>query len=159
MMIYLFFKPITIEQRTFKETPLFEITAFIIHELNTQGLKSVLSGSSSKRFIDRYTIEDINYTDSSQKYLANMQAKSGIHKNDETILKGDVEYKREDGLIFKGEEAKYNKKLALLSTDKKYIIYKGQSNVVGETLLYNSSTNKVQSTKIKAIYQLKESKK
>jgi lipopolysaccharide assembly outer membrane protein LptD (OstA) len=158
-MIYIFFKPLDIEQQISKETPLFEITAFAIHELDTRGLKSVLTGSGSKKFKERYTVEDINYTDNSKKYLANMRADSGVYKNDETILNGNVNYTREDGLVFKGQEAKYNKKLALLSTDEEYRIYKGENSVVGKTLLYNSNTNKIKSSNIKAIYQLQESKK
>jgi LPS export ABC transporter protein LptC len=158
-MIYTFFKPTIIEKRAFKEMPLFEITSFEIHELDTKGLKSLLSGSSAQKFSDRYVVEEINYTDNSQKYLANMRANSGIHKEDETTLKGDVHYKRDDGFLFEGQEAKYDKKLALLSSDQNYIIHKGQSNVRGETLLYNSETKKAEATKIKAIYQLQERKK
>ena len=158
-MIYIVFKPMSVEQQAFKDIPLFEITDFKVHELDTKGLKSLLSGSESQRFKDRYTVENINYTDNSKKFLANMSAKNGVHKEDVTTLRGDVRYKREDGLVFEGEEAIYNKKLALLSTNEKYIIYQGKNNIRGETLLYNSQTNRVQSTKIQAIYQLQESKK
>lgn len=142
-----------------EEKPLFEIKKFSIYEYDTHGLKSLLSGVNAKKFEERYEVDDINYTDNSKKYLANMSAKRGIHKNEETTLYEDVVYKREDGLIFEGEEAYYNKKLSLLSTDKPYTIYKGASKVVGTSLEYNSQTNKIKSTQIRAIYQLQESKK
>jgi hypothetical protein len=88
-----------------------------------------------------------------------MSAKRGIYKNEETTLYEDVKYKREDGLIFEGQEAHYNKKLSLLLTSKPYIIYKGASKVVGSSLEYNSKSDTIISTQIKAIYQLQESKK
>ncbi len=148
-----------IENSMMQERPLFEIQKFSIYEYDTNGLKSLLSGVNAKKFEERYEVDDINYTDNSKKYLANMSAKRGIYKNEETTLYEDVKYKREDGLIFEGQEAHYNKKLSLLSTSKPYIIYKGASKVVGSSLEYNSKSDTIKSTQIKAIYQLQESKK
>jgi LPS export ABC transporter protein LptC len=158
-MIYILFEPMEMEKTIKEEKPLFEINKFAVYEYDRASLKSLLRGTNAKKFAQRYEVDDINYTDNTQKYLANMSANSGVYKNEETTLFGNVRYKREDGLVFEGEEALYDKKLSKLSTNKPYVIYKGNSNVVGSSLEYNAQTNKVKSTKIKAIYELQESKK
>jgi len=159
MMIYIFFQPLKIEQQDFEEVPLFELRGFIMYELNPQGLKTVLLGESSKRFSDRYTVESINYTDNAKSYIANMKADHGIYRDEDISLDGNVTYKRDDGLKFHSQEAKYNKKTTLLFTDKNYIIHWGENSARGTSLRYNNGTNKITSKNIEATYKLQASNK
>lgn len=157
MMIFLFFKPLQIKQQEFVDVPLLEMQVFTMYELDTKGLKTILFGSNSKRFSDRYTVKNIDYTDSAREYIANMKADSGVYKDENISLSGNVEYARENGLTFQSDTAHYDKKSSIFSTDKEFVVFKGQSSAIGTSLHYNNVTKKMKATKMKAIYQLQES--
>ncbi len=159
MMIYLFFKPLTLEKKEFIDVPLFEVKNFNIYEVDTKGLKTILLGNSSKRYSDRYTVEGIDYTDNSKKFIANMQADNGVYTEESVQLSGNIRYAREDGLTFKCQEANYDKKSSVVSTATPFIAYLGDNVVKGSSLQYNSKKNKIESKNIEAIYQLQESEK
>lgn len=152
------FKPLEIKQQEFVEVPLLEMKVFTMYELDTKGLKTILFGSSSKRFSDRYTVRNLNYTDSAKEYIANMKADTGLYKNENIDLNGNVVYLREDGLTFESDSANYNKKRSILSTKEDFIVHRGKNSAIGTSLHYNNKTNKMKATKIEAIYQLQESK-
>jgi len=156
-MIYLVFQPLDLKKQEFVEVPLFEIKGFTMYELDTKGLKTILFGTDSKRYSDRYTVENVNYTDSSKLYIANMKADHGIYKDENIFLKDNVTYAREDGLTFESDMADYYKKSGIISTDMDFIIMQGENNAIGTSLEYNNITNKIKAKKIKAIYQLQES--
>lgn len=155
-MIYLLFQPLELKEQKFVDIPLFELKTFTIYELDTVGLKTILLGSKSNRFDDRYTIEDIDYTDNSKEYIANIKADHGIYKEDNVFLNGHVIYAREDGLTFESEKAKYNKKAKIISTDTDFVIYKDKNVVRGTSAEYNNLTDQIKAKNTKATYQLKE---
>lgn len=139
------------------ETPLIEIENFKLYELDKYGVTSLFGGSNSKRYEDRDMVEDIDYTDSTNKLKANIKAKTGLHKGEKIDLDGDVTYSREDGLRFESAHAQYDKKSAIFSTNKDFVIYKGKSSTVGSSLIYNSKEKTTNAKKTKTIYQLEES--
>jgi len=155
-MIYLLFQPLELKEQKFVDVPLFELKTFTIYELDTLGLKTILLGSKSNRFDDRYTIDNINYTDNSKEYIANTKADYGVYKEENVFLNGHVIYTREDGLTFESDKAQYNKKTKVISTDTKFVIYRGDDVVTGSSAEYNNLTNKIKATNTKATYQLKE---
>ncbi|MDA3908371.1 MAG: LPS export ABC transporter periplasmic protein LptC [Sulfurimonas sp.] len=157
-MIFIGFKPLNIKQREFIDVPLFQLEAFTLHELNEEGLATIMRGSKATRYSDRYKVYDIDYTDNSKKFIANMRADDGIYRDLDDILdlKGNVLYNREDGLIFESDEATYNKKSAIATTNKDYIMYRGKNRVVGTSLVYNNRLNKVKSKNVVAKYQIQE---
>ncbi|MDT8339661.1 MAG: LPS export ABC transporter periplasmic protein LptC, partial [Sulfurimonas sp.] len=73
-MILFLFKPMEIKQHVFKEVPLFTISNFTMHELDQKGLVTLMNGSKASRFTDRYTVEEMDYTDNSKEYMANMKS-------------------------------------------------------------------------------------
>jgi len=156
MLIFALFKPLNIKKQSFDDVPVFELTSFIIYEINTIGLDSIILGTKAIRYSDRYTISNINYTDNSQKYIANIKANSGIYKNDIVNLKGDVVYTREDGLNFESDTAKYDKKTSIVSTKSKYRAYNQDHLIVGSSLKYNNILNKIKSKNVISTYQLRE---
>jgi len=83
MTIYIFFKPLDIKQQTFVDVPVLEISSFTLFELDTNKLRTIMNGDKAIRYADRYTVSNINFTDNSKKYIANMKANKGIYK---TIL-------------------------------------------------------------------------
>lgn len=155
-MIFFLFKPLNIKEQNFTDIPLFELETFILYELNTQGLATLMIGTEGIRYANRYQIKDIDYTDNSKQYIANMKAKHGIYKDEIVHLNGDVVYSREDGLVFTTQEIEYNKKTSVAHTDKAYVAYKGENIVRGESLDYNNLLNRSNSTNVVANYKIME---
>ena len=159
LMILFIFKPLNIKQQNFDDVPLFNISAFTIYELNTKGLITFMSGSEATRYSDRYSIENIDYTDNSKKYLANMKANTAVFRDDVVDLSGDVVYFREDGLTFETQDARYNKKTSVASADGKYLLYRDRDKATGTHLRYNNEQDTVESKNITVTYQIKKSNK
>ena len=156
LMILFLFKPLEIKQRKFTDVPLFNILSFTMYELSDKGLATLMSGTEATRFSDRYTVSNIDYTDNSQQYIANMKASSGTYEGDMVTLNGDVIYFREDGLTFETQSVVYNKKTSVASTNEEYVLHRGSDRVVGKKLAYNNLAKQIESSDVKAIYQLKE---
>jgi LPS export ABC transporter protein LptC len=157
-MIFVGFKPLDIKQQEFVDVPLFQLEAFTLHELNENGLITLMKGSKAIRYNDRYNVINMDYTDNSKKFIANMRADKGLYRDvDDVInLNGNVIYNREDGLIFESDEATYNKKSAIAHTNKDYVMYRGKDIVVGTSLRYDNNLNKIKSKNVIAKYQIKE---
>jgi LPS export ABC transporter protein LptC len=157
-VIFVSFKPMKIKKQKFVEIPMFQLDNFSVHELNQSSLISIMKGSNALRFDDRYKVENIDYTDSSRKYIANLKANDGLYKDKDGILKlqGDVVYKREDGLTFKTSKAVYDQNTSIVKTDEKYILYRDKDQVTGVSLVYNNEKNIIKSKQVRAVYQLEE---
>ena len=152
------FKPLDVKKHHYTDVPLFELSDFTIYELNPQGLTTILLGSEGIRYTDRYTIKDMDYTDNSKKYIANMKSDFGLYKNDIVRLTDHVVYVREDGLTFKSKEATYNKKTAEIISNTDYIAYLNKNIVTGTYIKYNNISKKIYSKNVFAKYQLKKEK-
>jgi LPS export ABC transporter protein LptC len=152
--IYLFFKPLDIKQQPFVDVPLFEIKDFTMHELNTKGLMTIMLGSEATRYSNRYVVKNMDYTDNEKKYIANMQAKKGIYKDNLVTLLGDVEYVREDGLTFKTQKASYSKKTSNIISDVGYVASLNGSEIRGTYIRYNNNKNRIFSKNVQAKIQL-----
>ncbi|MCD6191295.1 MAG: LPS export ABC transporter periplasmic protein LptC [Sulfurimonas sp.] len=155
MAIFFLFKPMNIKKQEFVDVPLFELTSFTLHELNTQGLQTMMRGNKAVRYADRYSVVDIDYTDNSKEYIANMRAKHGLYKDEIIELEDDVVYSREDGLTFETSKVHYNKKTSIAIADADYVSYRDKNIVNGSFVKYNNSLNRVESKNVTAIYQLK----
>ena len=156
--IYIFFKPLNIKQHIYVDVPLFELKEFTLYELEKSGMHTMMLGSEATRYKNRYTVKDIDYTDNSKEYIANMKAKNGLYKNNLVTLRGDVTYVREDGLTFQTQEAKYNKRTTNIVSTVGYVAYLNGSTIKGTYIRYNNNKNRVFSKNVQAKIQLKESK-
>jgi len=155
-MIFFLFQPMKLKQEIFKDIPMFELAFFTLHELNRVGLQTLMTGDDAIRYEDRYTVSNINYTDNSKEYIANMKAKHGLYKGTIINLQDDVVYTREDGLTFETNKLIYDKKSSIAIADSDYISYKEKNIMNGSYLKYNNALNRVESKNITAKYQLKE---
>jgi len=158
LSIYLLFKPLDIKQQEFVDVPLFELKDFTMYELDTNSLRTIMVGSAATRYSDRYTVKDMDYTDNSKVYVANMQADNGLYKEEFVTLDGNVVYTREDGLTFKTKKATYNKKTSDVVSDVGFIAYLNSNVVTGSYIKYNNLTKKIYSKDVAATYQLQERK-
>ncbi len=157
-MIFFLFKPLNIKEQKFTDVPLFELSIFTMYELNNHGLETLMIGTKGIRYSDRYTVKDIDYTDNSKNYIANMRADFGIFKNDIVNLDGNVFYSREDGLVFQTQKVLYNKKTAIAYVDQDYVSFRDKNRVTGTSLEYNNLLNQSKSTDVVANYQIEENK-
>jgi len=158
IMIYVGFKPQYIAEQDFVDVPLFELDSFVLHELNQDKLITIMKGSETKRYADKYSIINIDYTDNSKELLSNIKADNGLYRDKEDIIDliGNVIYNREDGLVFESQEAIYNKKTAIAKTQKDYIMYRDKDSIVGTSLVYDNANDKIKSKNVVAKYQIKE---
>jgi len=153
--IFFLFKPMDIKKQEFVDVPLFELKSFTLHELNRVGLQTLMTGDNAIRYSDRYSVLNIDYTDNSKEYIANMRAREGLYKDEVIELENDVVYSREDGLTFETSKAIYNKKTNIAIADADYVSYRGENVVNGSFVKYNNSLNRVESKNVTATYQLK----
>jgi len=156
MMIFTLLNPLKVKQQDFVDVPLFELFTFVMHEINPNGLDNTMNGSSALRYSDRYTIENVNYTDNTKKFIANMKANHGVYKNDILDLEGEVVYTREDGLTLETSKARYNKTTAIVSINKKYITYQGSNKIIGSSAVFNNIKNKLTSKNVIVKYKIRE---
>lgn len=154
--ILFLFKPAEIAQRVSSEVPLFTISAFTMHEIDKEGLTTFMNGDKATKYANRYVVEQMDYTDNSKEYIANMKSDNGIYKNEIVYLDGNIVYVREDGLTFKTDKATYNKKTTVAKADGEYILYRGDNTVKGRGLVYNGSLETIKSKNVNATYQLQE---
>ncbi|MDQ7042326.1 MAG: LPS export ABC transporter periplasmic protein LptC, partial [Sulfurimonas sp.] len=154
---YILFEPLKIKEQEFVDVPLLVMDNFVMYELRSFGLQTTMTGTKALRYSDRYIVSNINFTDNSQEYISNMQAKNGIYKNNIVDLKGDVIYTREDGLTFESDTLSYNTESSIAQTQDDYVAYRDKNSFKGASFVYNSLNNTMKSKKVIVKYQLKES--
>lgn len=159
LVIFSFMEPLNIKGQEPKDTPLFELTSFTIHELNDKGLSTLMQGEKALSFDDKYLVSNIDYTDNSKDLIVNVKAQHGVYKDDVVNLKGNVVFNREDGLIIETDDIIYNKNTGLVNSDEKTTMRKNDDNIVGATLTYDINQEILKVTDVMAIFKFKEEKK
>ncbi|SFV55865.1 hypothetical protein MNB_SM-6-843 [hydrothermal vent metagenome] len=114
-------------------------------------------GSAATRYSNRYTVQNIDYTDNEkEEYIANMKAQHGIYKDNIVTLSGNVAYVRDDGLTFKTQKAVYKKKTSSVVSDVGYVAYLNDSIIKGSYIRYNNKKNRIFSKNVRAKIELQE---
>ncbi|MDQ7045874.1 MAG: LPS export ABC transporter periplasmic protein LptC [Sulfurimonas sp.] len=157
-IIFFLFQPIQHIKKKATEIPTLELENFKLSELDTNGLTSIMNGKTGKKFLDRYVITNIDYTDNTNKYIANIRSNNALYKSDILHLDGDIKYFREDGLNFLTQKASYNKKTSVMISLTDYKSQMNQNTVTGSYFEYNNATGITRSKNVKINYQLKERK-
>lgn len=154
--IFFGFKPLHVDSKTEKEVPQFEIKNFVLYELDANSLQTFMIGSNAKKYKDRYTVKNIDYTDNGKDFIANIKAKNGLYKGDIINLNNDVKYVREDGLNFTTQHIVYNKKTKVAVADTNYTLVQNKNIMKGSYLRYDNFHKTMKSKNIDAIYQIKK---
>lgn len=158
-MIFTLFKPLNIKQQIVGDIPQLKMNQFTMYELNKNALETLVTGSQALRYKDRYVFNEVDFTDSSQKFISNIQASRGIYKNNILNLDGNVSYLREDGLEFKANTLVYNTKSSIAHTNDDYIAFLGENSMSGTSLKYLSTKNRITSKNVVVKYQIEEKEK
>ena len=162
LAILLFFKPTKMAEMTHdgEEVPALELHNFTLYELDTHGLKDIMSGRKGYRYSKRLEIEDINYTDSTHTLRNNLLSDYGVYNNIDLItLKGNVRYHREDGMHFVTNKAIINQKKETIDTRGPFTLYKQADIVVGNDLYYDSKNGLTKAKDVTGIFELDEKEK
>ena len=152
-MILFLFHPLKIKENSFEDVPLLDIDTFVMYELNTEGLQTLMTGEKALRYADRYVVDFIDFTDNSKEYISNMKANTGLYKNDIVTLNGDITYIREDGLAFDTQKMIYNMKTAVATTDVDFLAYREKNSMKGTSMVYDSLKDKIYIKNVIAKYQ------
>ena len=135
---------------------MFELTTFVIYEINQVGLDDMIIGSNAIRYDDRYAFKNINYTDNSKELISNIKANAGIYKNNVFTLEGDVVYSRDDGLTLETTKVVYDKNKGVTTIKAKYVAYKDDNEVRGSSAVYQNLLKKTESKNVTVKYQIRE---
>lgn len=154
--IFFAFKPLNIDAKTTKEIPQFELKNFVLYELDTKSLQTLMVGKNSKKYKDRYVVKDIDYTDNGKDFVANIKARNGLYKGDIINLNDDVKYTREDGLNFTTQHVVYNKKTKIAIADKNYTLIQDKNIIKGTYLKYDNFHKNMMSKNIDVVYTIKK---
>ena len=155
-MIFIFFKPLKLKEQNFVDVPQLELKNFTMYELTPEGLQTYMLGSSGTKYDNRFIVKNVDYTDKSPEYIANMKADEGIYKDDMVILKNNVLYTRDNGFEFQTQKLVYDKNSSEAISDVGYTAHLGDNVVKGTYIKYNNKLNRVYSKNIDATYQLQE---
>lgn len=157
-VIFLGFKPLAIKAQGSGEFAQIELTAFTVHELTTDGVKTIFTGADARRYEDRYEVYAMQLTDRSGEFQQQMEANFGVYKEPLVTLHGNVRYRRDDGLYFNCNEAIYDRNRSVAHTEGAFVMGQGTDAVHGDDLVFNSQTSEARAVKIEAYYALEESK-
>ena len=155
-MIFFLFQPLNIKQQDVNDTALLELENFKLTELDEKGLLTITEGSRGIKYSDKYTITDLDYTDNTDEYLANIRANNGLYKGDIIKLNGDVVYSREDGFSFQTQKANYNKKTKIAEATSKYVSHMNGNKATGSYIQYDNVNGIIKSKNVVVNYKLKE---
>ena len=155
-MIFFLFKPLHIKKQEIANMPLLELENFKLIELDEKGLLSITEGTNGARYTSKYTVTDLDYTDNTNEYLANIRSNNGLYKGDIIKLDGDVVYSREDGLSFQSQKANYNTKTKIAESTAKYVSHMNGNKTTGSYIQYDNINGIIKSKNIVANYKLKE---
>lgn len=158
-MIFFLFEPMNLKETDDKEIPQFSLKNFSMFELSKEGLITKMLGENAMRYLDRYIVENIDYTDNSKEFKTNMKANNGLYKDDIVYLNGSVQLKRDDGLSFFSQKLTYNKVKDIAYTDVEYTAYMGKNYIIGQKVSINNNKATINSKQISAVYNLKEENK
>lgn len=155
--IFLFFKPLKVDIANPGDLPQIELQHFMVHEVTTAGVKTILAGQYARRYEDRYVVTDVNLTDRNERHIENMQAGRGIYREPIVILKDHVRYRRDDGVRFRTDYAEYNQTSGQLAANDDFVLRRGTDRLNGKALQYNTITGDIAAKQIVGVYLLKES--
>ncbi len=156
--LFVLLKPNAYIKNTDGKTAQLEIEDFTIYELNTKGVKSVLSGTLGRQFNTHYEVENAHYVENKKELSEHLYADRGKFEKDIAYLDDNVRYFREDGLSFESDHAIYNTKKELLYVPENFILTQNENIVYGQELHYDTVSGELSAQKVDANYYLKDKK-
>jgi LPS export ABC transporter protein LptC len=157
VVMFLAFRPVSLEKPDEKEIAELDLQSFTIYELDRNGLVRMMYGDQGQRFKEkRYEVKNIAYTDSKSGMTQDMTADFGEYRRDTIMLEGHVQIRRSDGLEIKTEKASYSQAKGIVKTDGPFLMIQSPYTAEGENLVYHTENGHIVAETIKANYRLPE---
>lgn len=156
--IFVLLKPSSYTKNSDEKIAQLEIEDFTVYELNTKGVKSVLSGTVGRQFSTYYEVENAHYVENKKKSSEHLYADTGRFEKEIAYLDDNVRYFREDGLSFESDHAVYNTKKESLYVPKSFILTQNENIIYGQELNYDAVSGKLSAQKVDASYYLEDKK-
>lgn len=151
-------KPQGYQKALSEKIPQMEIENFTLYEINTEGVKSVVSGTIGRQYTDYYEVENAHYIENKNKMGEHLYADKGRFEKDIAYLDQNVRYFREDGLSFESEHAIYDTKKEILYVPKHFTLTQNKNIIYGRELHYNSKSGQITAKQIDATYYNEDKK-
>lgn len=151
-------KPQQYQKTDGEKIPQMEIEDFTLYEINTEGVKSVVSGTIGRQYDLYYEVENAHYVENKNRMGEHLYADRGKFEKDIAYLNENVRYFRDDGLSFESDHAVYDTKKELLYVPKSFVLTQNENIIYGNELHYNAKSGDIDAKQISASYYMKDKK-
>lgn len=157
-LFLLFQDPYVIEKKSNQNVPEIIMQNVKNFELTDSGVLSFLQSKIVRRYKTHDEFEDVSMLKKNPNGLIDsVNAKLGVLRNNDLLLKKDVRYSRNDGLSLESQEVFYNLKTKVLSSNVDFKLSNQNGVSYGSSFIYDSDKGMIQAQNIKAI--IKENNK
>ncbi len=154
--IYVFFKPLHVRIDAPAELAQLELQDFTVHEVDPQGVRTILGGKKAYRYEDRYEVDDINLTDRSQGIRQSMYADHGVYRDGIITLSGGVRLLRADGSRFMTDRAVYDRNAATVTAPDAFVFFREGDRIRGRNLYYNLKSGDIRAEAVDGVYRIEK---
>lgn len=165
MLLFLFcisllilLKPQSYQKSDGEKVPQMEIEDFRLYEIDTEGVKSVVSGTIGRQYELYYEVENAHYIENKNRLGEHLYADKGRFEKDIAYLNENVRYFRDDGLSFESDHAVYDTNKELLYVPKNFVLTQNENIIYGKELHYNAKSGEIEARQIDASYYMKDKK-
>ena len=158
LSLFVFLQPESYVKSEGEQVAQLEIEDFSVYEINTQGVKSVLSGTSGQQFTTHYQVENAHYIENKKDFSEHLYSDVGRFEKDVAYLNNNVRFFREDGLSFESNDALYNTKKESLYVKDNFILTQNENIIYGNELHYDTVSGQLSAQSVDANYYLEDRK-
>jgi LPS export ABC transporter protein LptC len=151
--ILYFLEPKFISLSVSKEMPRVVFQDFELYDLNTSGVKSIMTGTLAKNFANYTTINNMNYFMNNAKMTTQVLALKAKYEKPYLYFSERVYFIRNDGLKLTTEKAQYNEKKKQFDVLLPYTLEYGYNQFSGKSLHYDMLNGKMYSKNIEVRYE------
>jgi len=124
---------------TFKDFSLFEL------KIDIHGKK--VSAHEATKYTNYLDLKDVNLSDENGH---NILAKRAVYEDKAVFMKDDIQFSRDDGLIFKTKNLSYDFKTEEVTTSSPFVLDFNGSIIEGDNLEYNMRDKEISADSIVA---------
>jgi len=158
LSLFVFLQPESYAKNSDEQVAQLEIEDFSVYEINTNGVKSVLSGTSGQQFSTHYQVENAHYIENKKDFSEHLYSDVGRFEKNVAYLNDNVRFFREDGLSFESNHAVYDTKNESLYVKDNFILTQSENVIYGHELHYDTVSGQLSAQGVDANYYLEDKK-
>jgi LPS export ABC transporter protein LptC len=157
VIMFLAFRPMTVEKPDGQEIAELDLQTFTIYELDREGLVRMMYGDEGQRFKNkRYEVKSIAYSDAQAELTQDMTADFGEYRRDTMILTGNVQIRRSDGLEITADKASYNQDKGVVKSHGPFKMTQAGNAASGSNLIYETASGHINAKTVNVNYKISE---